>query len=91
MYEALGSPGRCVVSLAVAVDPSVADAALSCARAGDHEAFASVVGPHWRELLAHAYRMLGSTTDAEDALQEALLSHGRGPGPLRRRDHPGCR
>jgi RNA polymerase sigma-70 factor, ECF subfamily len=51
---------------------------LELARRGDEHAFAQLVAPHRPALHAHCYRMLGSLTDADDALQEALLGAWRG-------------
>ncbi len=47
------------------------------ARAGDADAFQELVEAHRHELLVHCYRILGSLQDAEDVLQEALLSAWR--------------
>jgi len=51
---------------------------LDAARSGDGEAFRALVAPHLRSLHVHCYRMLGSYDDAEEAVQEALLSAWRG-------------
>jgi RNA polymerase sigma-70 factor (ECF subfamily) len=51
---------------------------LAAAKRGDEDAFGRLVAPYRRELHAHAYRMLGSAADAEDALQDALLGAWRG-------------
>jgi RNA polymerase sigma-70 factor (TIGR02960 family) len=48
------------------------------ARRGDSEAFGQLTDPYRRQLQLHCYRMLGSTQDAEDMLQETLLAAWRG-------------
>src|SRR6266436_2192479 len=53
---------------------------LSRAQAGDGDAFRELTDPYRRELQVHCYRILGSVQDAEDVLQEALLSAWRSIG-----------
>jgi RNA polymerase sigma-70 factor (TIGR02960 family) len=55
------------------------------ARAGDHNAFRDLVQGHSRELQVHCYRILGSLQDAEDAVQETLVSAWRNLGEFGQR------
>jgi RNA polymerase sigma-70 factor (ECF subfamily) len=58
---------------------------LARARAGDDEAFRALTDPYRPELQVHCYRILGSLQDAEDAVQETLLSAWRGLGGFEER------
>jgi len=51
---------------------------LAQARSGDGDAFAQLIDPYRRELQVHCYRFLGSVQDAEDVLQDTLLSAWQG-------------
>ena len=55
------------------------------ARAGDDNAFRDLVQGHSHELQVHCYRILGSMQDAEDALQETLVSAWRNLGEFGQR------
>lgn len=54
------------------------DELLARAADGDEEAFRQVTTQHQSELQRHCYRILGSVQDAEDMVQESLLSAWRG-------------
>jgi RNA polymerase sigma-70 factor (TIGR02960 family) len=56
----------------------VTEQTLARARAGDETAFRELTDPYRRELQLHVYRIVGSTQDAEDLLQETLLAAWRG-------------
>jgi RNA polymerase sigma-70 factor, ECF subfamily len=61
------------------------DEFVRAAQHGDSAAFSQLVAAYHAELHAHCYRMLGSSADAEDALQEALMRAWRGMRGFERR------
>jgi RNA polymerase sigma-70 factor (ECF subfamily) len=62
----------------IAIGETAPDELLAAARAGDEYAFQALLAPHLRALHLHCYRMLGSYTEAEDAMQDSLLRAWRG-------------
>jgi RNA polymerase sigma-70 factor (TIGR02960 family) len=56
---------------------NVTDRALTLARTGDENAFRELTDPYQHELQLHCYRIVGSTQDAEDLVQETLLAAWR--------------
>jgi RNA polymerase sigma-70 factor, ECF subfamily len=50
---------------------------IACARAGDADAFETLVQPHWGALLRVTQRILRNREDAEDTVQTALLNAWR--------------
>ena len=61
------------------------DDLITKARAGDSDAFEALTQPYRRELQVHCYRMLGSFQDAEDAMQDTLLSAWQGLSGFQKR------
>lgn len=61
-------------------NPQPEPEALAAAQRGERRAFDELVEGYRAALHAHCYRLLGSASDADDALQEALLGAWQGIG-----------
>ena len=62
------------------MDPDLESQLITQAQGGDGDAFSSLVGPYLGLFFAGIHRILQDTLDAQDALQEALISiHGELP------------
>jgi RNA polymerase sigma-70 factor, ECF subfamily len=69
--------------VATATD-AIEEQLVRAATAGDEAAFTQLVERYRTELQVHAYRMLGSLEDAQDALQEAFLRAWKSRATYRR-------
>src|SRR5580704_606309 len=66
-------------------DQNMSQSLLARAVQGEQEAFRALTDGYRRELQFHCYRILGSMQDAEDALQETMVSAWRGLARFERR------